>query len=66
MADVVKRAGTAGAAICATWPELESTMILVPTVTRLYRSVTSAFVSRMQPLETRVPIVAGALVPWIR
>ena len=42
------------------------TTILVPTFTRLYRSITSAFSIRIQPLDTRWPIVAGELVPWIR
>ena len=36
-----------------------STTTRVPTFTRVYRSVTSSFVSRMQPEETKVPMVEG-------
>ena len=48
------------------WYSLLITITLVPTFTRLARSVTSSFVRRMQPEETRWPIVDGALVPWMR
>ena len=37
-----------------------------PICTRLYRSITSSFARRMQPLDTCLPIVEGALVPWMR
>jgi len=40
-----------------------STTTLVPTLTRLKRSVTSSLVRRMQPYETNFPIVDGSLVP---
>src|ERR1700722_19827960 len=36
---------------------------LAPIFTRPYRSATSSLVSRMQPDETRFPIVSGLLVP---
>jgi hypothetical protein len=36
-----------------------STTTRVPTFTRVYRSVTSSFVSRMQPEDTKVPMVDG-------
>ena len=42
------------------------TITLVPTLTRSNRSTTSSLRSRMQPDETLVPIVHGALVPWMR
>ena len=42
------------------------TITLVPTFTRLARSVTSSLVRRMQPDDTRWPMVEGALVPWMR
>src|SRR6059058_5225776 len=42
------------------------TTTLVPTSTRLNRSLTSSLVSRMQPEETNFPIVEGSLVPWMR
>jgi hypothetical protein len=36
-----------------------STTTRVPTFTRLYRFMTSSFVSRMHPEDTNVPIVDG-------
>ena len=47
-------------------PRIYMTMTLVPTLTRSYRSTTSSLRRRMQPDETLVPIVHGALVPWMR
>jgi hypothetical protein len=38
----------------------------VPTFTRVKRSVTSSLVRRMQPEDTKVPMVEGWLVPWMR
>src|SRR4029077_15074424 len=43
-----------------------NTTTRVPTVTRLNRSSTSSLVSRMQPDDTKVPMVDGWLVPWMR
>ena len=43
-----------------------STTTMVPIFTRLYRSITSSFVKRMQPEEIDEPIYSGWLVPWIR
>jgi hypothetical protein len=40
-----------------------STITLAPIFTRPYRSATSSLVSRIQPDETRFPIVSGLLVP---
>lgn len=42
------------------------TITVVPTETRLYRSVTSSLVMRKQPDETAWPIVSGSLEPWMR
>ena len=42
------------------------TTTLVPTGTRLKRSMTSGLTSRKQPEETAWPIVCGWLVPWMR
>ena len=42
------------------------TTTLVPTGTRLKRSMTCGLASRMQPEETAWPIVCGWLVPWMR
>src|ERR1700759_1340134 len=47
-------------------PLFGRTTTLVPTLTRLKRSLTSSLVSRMQPLDTCWPMVLGALVPWMR
>jgi hypothetical protein len=43
-----------------------STTTRVPTFTRVNTSVTSSLVSRMQPEDTKVPMVDGWLVPWMR
>src|SRR5215467_7096665 len=43
-----------------------STTTGAPTFTRLYRSITSSLVSRMQPDEMAWPIYSGWLVPWTR
>src|ERR1700733_4446202 len=43
-----------------------STTTMVPILTRLYRSITSSLVIRMQPEEIDAPIYSGWLVPWIR
>src|ERR1700688_613951 len=43
-----------------------NTTTRVPTVTRLYRSATSSLVSLIQPEDTKVPMVDGWLVPWMR
>src|SRR5262249_8464147 len=43
-----------------------STTTMVPTFTRLYRSIASSLVRRMQPEEIDAPIYSGWLVPWIR
>src|SRR4029077_5813310 len=43
-----------------------STTTLVPTSTRLKRSLTSSLVMRMQPEDTNFPMVVGSLVPWMR
>ena len=58
----------AGRCDCATsrWPFIGSTTTLAPTDTRLNRSMTSSLVRRMQPDDTRWPMVDGALVPWMR
>src|ERR1700722_7057245 len=40
-----------------------STITLAPIFTRSYRPATSSLVSRIQPDETRFPIVSGLLVP---
>ena len=48
------------------WRSMGSTITLVPTLTREQRSATSSLVRRMQPDDTRVPMVPGALVPWMR
>src|SRR5712672_455755 len=40
-----------------------STTTIVPIFTRLYRSITSSFVIRMQPEEIDAPIYSGWLVP---
>ena len=40
-----------------------STITFAPSLTRSYRSTTSSLVSRIQPDETRFPIVSGLLVP---
>src|SRR5438477_1372047 len=42
-----------------------TTITVVPTLTRPYRSTTSWLYMRMQPYETKPPIEPGALVPWI-
>ena len=55
--------GTLRRAIAGARPRSGITTTLVPIFTRLYRSITSSFVRRMQPDETRLPIVDGALVP---
>ena len=47
-------------------PRIHMTITLVPTLTRSKRSTTSSLRKRMQPDETLVPIVHGALVPWMR
>src|SRR3974390_176611 len=44
-------------------PFCGSTTTLAPTCTRLNRSMMSALRSRMQPDDTCLPIVLGALVP---
>ena len=51
---------TCATAVCG------STITFAPTCTRLNRSITSSLVSRMQPLDTCLPMVLGALVPWMR
>src|SRR5215475_1886007 len=43
-----------------------STTTGAPTLTRLYRSITSSLVNRMQPDEIACPIYSGWLVPWTR
>ena len=43
-----------------------NTTTRVPTFTRVYRSEISSLVRRTQPDDTKVPIVDGWLVPWIR
>src|SRR4030088_1382188 len=43
-----------------------STTTMAPIFTRLYRSITSSLVMRMQPEEIEAPIYSGWLVPWIR
>ncbi len=40
-----------------------STTTMVPSFTRLYRSITSSLVNRMQPEEIDSPIYSGWLVP---
>ena len=47
-------------------PADHMTITLVPTLTRSNRSTTSSLRMRMQPDETLVPMVHGALVPWMR
>jgi hypothetical protein len=47
-------------------PLSASTTTRVPTGVRRKRSITSWLIMRMQPEETRVPIVSGSFVPWIR
>src|SRR5262249_36531138 len=37
----------------------------VPMLTRLYKSMMSSLYMRIQPCETKPPIVPGALVPWM-
>ena len=37
-----------------------------PIFTRLYRSITSSLVIRMQPEEIACPMYSGWLVPWMR
>ena len=37
-----------------------------PISTRSYRSLTCSLVSRAQPFDTALPMVEGALVPWMR
>jgi len=48
-----------GAKESLTGGEPGSTTTRVPTFTRLYRSITSSFVSRIHPEDTDVPIVHG-------
>ena len=54
-------------AICELYGESpwcgSSTTTMVPILTRLYRSITSSFVMRMQPEEIDAPIYSGWLVP---
>ena len=45
---------------------LQSTTTVAPTLTRVYRSITSSLVSRMQPEEIARPMYSGWLVPWMR
>src|SRR3954464_2408339 len=39
---------------------------MLPIFARLYRSITSSLVIRIQPEEIDAPIYSGWLVPWIR
>jgi hypothetical protein len=57
-------AGAEAAAVCGGFPGITTTR--VPTFTRVKRSVTSSLVRRMQPEDTKVPMVEGWLVPWMR
>src|SRR5262249_38120489 len=43
-----------------------STTTVAPVFTRLYRSMMSSLVSRMQPDEIACPIHPGWFVPWMR
>src|SRR6266550_5590576 len=43
-----------------------STTTMVPIFTRLYRSITSSLVMRMQPDEIDAPLYSGWLVPRLR
>lgn len=42
-----------------------STVTLVPTGTREYRSITCSLIMRTHPLDTDLPIELGEVVPWI-
>src|ERR1700674_540046 len=42
------------------------TITLVPSGMRSYRSITSGLTRRKHPDDTAVPMVCGALVPWMR
>ena len=57
-------AGAEAAAIGGGFPGI--TITRVPTFTRVKRSVTSSLVRRMQPEDTKVPMVEGWFVPWMR
>src|SRR5690606_4224848 len=52
--------------LCALSRRYGWTTTRVPTGTRSYKAITSAFTSRKQPDEMAWPIVCGWLVPWMR